>query len=56
MRYKISVQNDLEAKLDKRTNSELIAIKGERRAMKTLKKNQGITVKPADKGGVTEIT
>ena len=55
MRYKTSVLNDMQSKLKiKRRPRYNISIK-ERKALKNLKQNTNIIIKPADKGGAIVI-
>ena len=55
MRYKISVLNDVEAKLPQKQKPRFNISNNERKALKTLKSNQNIIIKPADKGGAIVI-
>ena len=50
MRYKTTVLNEMKIELGNRRNPRFNTTKQERKAMKSLKKNQDIIIKPADKG------
>ena len=53
LRYKITVLNQMREELKNIRRSRLNTTKSERKAMKTLKSNKDIIIKPADKGGDT---
>ena len=55
MRYKTTVLNEMKIELGNRRNPRFNTTKQERKAMKSLKKNQDIIIKPADKGGAIVI-
>ena len=55
MRYKRTVLNHMKTELAQHRHPRFNTTKGERRAIKTLKKNKDIIIKPADKGGAIVI-
>ena len=55
MRYKTTCLNHLKNELARSNRPRFNTTKGERKAMKTLKKNTNIIIKPADKGGAIII-
>ena len=55
MCYKTTVLNHMKTELAQHRHPRFNTTKGERRAIKTLKKNQDIVIKPADKGGAIVI-
>ena len=50
MRYKTSVLNDMESRLKTLKRLRFSTTKGERKTLRSLKKNTDIIIKPADKG------
>ena len=55
MRYKTTVLNEMKIQLANRRRPRFNTTKEERKAMKTLKTNKDIVIKPADKGGAIVI-
>ena len=55
MRYKTTVLNEMKIELGNRKNPRFNTTKQERKAMRSLKRNQDIIIKPADKGGAIVI-
>ena len=55
MRYKTTVLNEMKIELANRRRPRFNTTKEERKAMKSLKQNQDIIIKPADKGGAIVI-
>ena len=55
MRYKTTVLNHMKTELAQHTHPRFNTTKGERRVIKSLKRNQDIVIKPADKGGAIVI-
>ena len=55
MRYKTTVLNEMKIELANRRRPRFNTTKEERKAMKTLRTNQNIVIKPADKGGAIVI-
>ena len=55
LRYKVSVLNDLEAQINNKPKPRYNITKKERIAIKSLKTNEKIVIKSADKGGATVI-
>ena len=55
MRYKTTVLNEMKIELANRRRPRFNTTKQERKAMRSLKKNQDIVIKPADKGGAIVI-
>ena len=55
LRYKISVLNDLEVQLNKVSRPRYNITKKERQALRSLRTNPDIIIKPADKGGAIVI-
>ena len=55
MRYKTSVLNDMQSRNKSKRRPRFNTSKHERKAIRTLKKNTEIVIKPADKGGAIVI-
>ena len=55
MRYKTTVLNEMKIELANKRRPRFNTTKEERRAMKTLKTNKDIVIKPADKGGAIVV-
>ena len=55
MRYKTTVLNEMKIELANKRKPRFNRTKHERKAIKSLKKNQDIVIKPADKGGAIVI-
>ena len=55
MRYKTTVLNEMKIEMANLRKPRFNTTKEERKAMKTLRNNQNIVIKPADKGGAIVI-